>query len=104
MTGGLGWIGAAIALATTVASGLFANRQAKQQKKANQEAYAAQQELALAENQASLIELEKMKIAYAQAEAQRQAELAAEKEKEKKIVKYGAIIATGFILYNAMKD
>lgn len=97
MTGGLGWVGAAIALATTVASGIFSSRQAKKQAAANKEAQAAAQELQLAQNQAALIELEKLKL-------QQAAELAAEKEKENKIIKYGAILATGLILYQALKD
>lgn len=97
MTGGLGWVGAAIALATTVASGIFSSRQAKKQAAANKEAQAAAQELQLAQNQAALIELEKLKL-------QQDAELAAEKEKEKKIIKYGAILATGLIIYQALKD
>lgn len=97
MTGGLGWVGAAIALATTVASGIFSSRQAKKQAAANKEAQAAAQELQLAQNQAALIELEKLKL-------QQAAELAAEKEKENKIIKYGAILATGLIIYQALKD
>lgn len=97
MTGGLGWVGAAIALATTVASGIFSSRQAKKQAAANKEAQAAAQEFQLAQNQASLIELEKLKL-------QQAAKLAAEKEKEKKIIKYGAILATGLIIYQALKD
>lgn len=97
MTGGLGWVGAAIALATTVASGIFSSRQAKKQAAANKEAQAAAQELQLSQNQAALIELEKLKL-------QQAAELAAEKEKENKIIKYGAILATGLILYQALKD
>lgn len=97
MTGGLGWVGAAIALATTVASGIFSSRQAKKQAAANKEAQAAAQELQLAQNQAALIELEKLKM-------QQAAELAAEKEKENKIIKYGAILATGLIIYQALKD
>lgn len=97
MTGGLGWVGAAIALATTVASGIFSSRQAKKQAAANKEAQAAAQELQLAQNQAALIDLEKFKL-------QQAAELAAEKEKENKIIKYGAILATGLILYQALKD
>jgi uncharacterized protein HemX len=97
MTGGLGWVGAAIALATTVASGIFSSRQAKKQAAANKEAQAAAQELQLAQNQAALIELEKLKL-------QQDAELAAEKEKENKIIKYGAILATGLIIYQALKD
>lgn len=97
MTGGLGWVGAAIALATTVASGIFSSRQAKKQAAANKEAQAAAQELQLAQNQAALIELEKLK-------SQQAAELAAEKEKENKIIKYGAILATGLIIYQALKD
>ena len=100
MSAGLGWVGAAIALATTIASGIISSNQAKKQRKANQEAAAAQQEIALAENQASLIELEKMKLLMAQQEAERQAE----KEKERKIIKYGAIAATGFILYKMLND
>ena len=97
MAGGLGWVGAAIALATTVASGIFSSRQAKKQAAANKEAQAAAQELQLAQNQAALIELEKLKL-------QQDAELAAEKEKENKIIKYGAILATGLIIYQALKD
>lgn len=97
MTGGLGWVGAAIALATTVASGIFSSRQAKKQAAANKEAQAAAQELQLAQNQAALIDLEKLKL-------QQAAELAAEKEKENKIIKYGAILATGLIIYQALKD
>lgn len=100
MTGGLGWVGAAIALATTVASGIFSSRQAKKQAAANKKAQAAALELQLAQNQAALIDLEKLK--YYQ--AQQAAELAAEKEKENKIIKYGAILATGLILYQALKD
>lgn len=104
MTGGLGWVGAAIALATTVASGIFSSRQAKKQAAANKEAQAAAQELQLAQNQASLIDLEKLKLQQQYYQAQQAAELAAEKEKENKIIKYGAIIATGFILYQTLKD
>ena len=101
---GLGWVGAAIALATTLASGIISSRQAKKQAAAQKEAQAAAQELALAQNQAALIDLEKMKYQMQYNQAAQAAEIAAEKEKEKKIVKYGAIFATGIILYQALKD
>ena len=104
MTSGLGWVGAALALATTVASGIFSSRQAKKQAAANKEAQAAAQELQLAQNQASLIDLEKMKVQLEYMQAQQAAELDAEKEKEKMIIKYGAILATGLIIYQALKD
>lgn len=101
---GLGWVGAAIALATTLTSGIISSRQAKKQAAAQKEAQAAAQELALAQNQAALIDLEKMKYQMQYNQAAQAAEIAAEKEKEKKIVKYGAIFATGIILYQALKD
>lgn len=101
---GLGWVGAAIALATTVTSGIISSRQAKKQAAAQKEAQAAAQELALAQNQASLIDLEKMKLQMQYNQAVQAAEIADEKEKEKKIIKYVAIAATGIILYQALKD
>lgn len=104
MTGGLGWVGAALALATTVASGIFSSRQQKKQAEANQQAQKAALDYAQAQNTASLIQLEQMKAQMEYQQAQQAAELAKEKELEKKIVKYGAIIATGVILYQMIKD
>lgn len=102
--GGLGWVGAALALASTIASGVMSSNQAKKQAAAQKEAQAAAQELALAQNQAALIDLEKMKFQMQYNQAAQAAEIAAEKEKEKKIIKYVAIVATGIILYQALKD
>jgi len=101
---GLGWVGAVLALATTLTSGIISSRQAKKQAAAQKEAQAAAQELTLAQNQAALIDLEKMKLQMQYNQAARAAEIAAEKEKEKKIIKYGAIVATGIILFQALKD
>ena len=101
---GLGWIGAALALVTTFASGIMASRQAKKQAAAQKSALAQQQEIQNAANQGALIELEKMKYQYAMWQESQAAEAAAEKEKEKKIIKYGSLIATGVILSQMIKD
>ena len=101
---GLGWIGAALALVTTLASGIMSSRQAKKQAAAQKSALAQQQEIQNAANQGALIELEKMKYQYAMWQEQQAAEAAAEKEKEKKIIKYGSLIATGVILFQMIKD
>lgn len=104
MTAGLGWIGAAIALATTVASGIISARQAKKQNAANKQAAQDATELQSKQNEASLIEYEKMKLLLEMQQQQQAAELAAQKENERKIIKYGSIIAAGFLLYDIMKN
>ena len=101
---GLGWVSAAIALVTTITGGIISSQQAKKQAAAQKEAQAAAKELALAQNQAALIDLEKVKLQIQYNQAAHAAEIAAEKEKEKKIIKYGAIVATGIILFQALKD
>lgn len=117
---GLGFPWAAVVTgAVSLVNAFVGSSSAKKQAKAQAAAQAAAQEKA--------IEAQKLQIQYEQAkqmndlamfqlmsqwqqaqQAQRAAELEAqqqaEKEKEQRYIKYGAIIATGFILYKAMKD
>jgi len=105
----------AITLATSIIGASSSKKQAKAQvqvaKKQNiaqYQAYLAQQQkqtndLAMLQ---AMMEFQKAQQEQraAELEAERQAERQAAKDKEKKIIKYGAIIATGFILYQTLKD
>lgn len=100
-----------ITLATSIIGASSAKKQAKAQAAAQEKAIEAQNlqiqyEQAKQMNDLAMFQLMQQwqQAQQAQRAAELEAQQQAEHEKEKRYIKYGAIIATGFILYQTLKD
>lgn len=101
----------AVSLVNAFVGSSSAKKQAKAQAAAQEKAIEAQKlqieyEQAKQMNDLAMFQLMQQwqQAQQAQRAAELEAQQQAEKEKEQRYIKYGAIIATGFILYQTLKD
>lgn len=101
----------AITVVTSIIGASSSKKQAKAQVQVAKEQNIAQYQAYLAQQQKQTNDLamlqammEFQKAQQEQRSAELEAERQAAKDKEKKIIKYGSIIAAGFILYQTLKD
>lgn len=100
-----------VSLVNAIVGSSSAKKQAKAQAAAQEKAIEAQKlqiqyEQAKQMNDLAMFQLmsQWQQAQQAQRAAELEAQQQAEKEKEQRYIKYGAIIATGFILYQTLKD